>query len=86
MILRARHASGVLGACKDVVMVCHLQKHDSVSGVTQSMSVQFSAGWRFVTVDSLLIDEKRPSISEMLETSAKDLLGLARYSCMDIAT
>jgi len=56
---------------KDVVILAHMQKHDTPCGVTQSCPTQFSANWRLVTVDTVLADSNLPTIKDMLETNAK---------------
>lgn len=68
---RSRAAAGR----KNVILVGHLQKNDSDSGVVQDISIQFSNGWRYAVVDTLLIDPDMPSMVEVLDQSVEDILG-----------
>jgi len=61
---------------KTVVLVAHMQKEDSSCGVTQPLSLQFSAfpNWRYVTLDTLLIDPDMPPMSKIIDMSVEDIL------------
>jgi len=56
------------------LQVAHLQKDDSVSGVVQNLSLQFSGGWRYATVDTLYLDADMPTMRDILALSVDDIL------------